>query len=152
MFTNPKRIENLSNYSKQLDIVEQFINDTDFINCKFETPTNITDDIFYIVKEYTTKEESANMLEDHIEMIDVHFALSGDEAVYLAPAAELNLVTEYNSENDCAWYSASNIDDVERYTINQGEHLVLFPGECHEPEVRVSNEKNIKVIFKIKTN
>ncbi|WOO87079.1 YhcH/YjgK/YiaL family protein [Mollicutes bacterium LVI A0039] len=152
MFTKNGRKNNLEQFKDKLDIVAEFIYTTDFEVYEFDTQIKINDDIYFIKKKYTTKEKAANMLEDHEQMIDVHYAYKGKERVNLGSKNNLTVVSEYNQETDCAWYQASSSDLVEQYVINEDEYLILFPGECHEPEIREDSEENIKIIFKVKTN
>ncbi|MFV0395021.1 MAG: YhcH/YjgK/YiaL family protein [Coprobacillaceae bacterium] len=149
VYTNCRK-NNVENYAKQIDIVSNFISNIDFSNSILEQKVSISNDIFYIVKKYNPKHCAEIKLENHEILIDVHYALKGNEGVVIAKKEELDIISEYDSSTDCGWYTAKDDSVHSSVVIEEGIFLVLFPGEAHEPEILVNNEENMKVIFKIK--
>lgn len=150
MFTQIDEKSNVEKYAKQIDIVDKFISTTDFSNSILDQKVSINDDIYYIVKKYNPKGCAEIKLENHEVMIDVHYAFKGNERVVVAKETELDVVSEYDSTTDCGWYTTQDDSIHSSVVIEEGQYLVLFPGEAHEPEIMNTSEENIKVIFKIK--
>ncbi len=149
MLNRQERKHLLTKYKHQLDIIDEFISTTYFSVYQLNEKIEITDDIFFFKSEYTAKQKPTYDLEDHSLKIDVHYALRGNEAVILGLKSELELTKMYNDETDFTWYRPNDEELVSTYVINEGDYLVIFPGECHEPEVKVDSLINQKIVFKI---
>lgn len=149
MLNRQERKDLLNKYKKQIEIIDEFIQTTDFSVYQLNEKIEITDDIFFFKSEYTAKQQPSYDLEDHSLKIDVHYALRGNEAVVLGLKSELELTKEYNDETDFTWYRPKDESVVNTHVINEGDYLVVFPGECHEPEVKVESLINQKIVFKI---
>ncbi len=149
MLNRQERKDLLNKYKKQIEIIDEFIQTTDFSVYQLNEKIEITDDIFFFKSEYTAKEKPSYDLEDHSLKIDVHYAFRGNEAVVLGLKSELELTTEYNEDTDFTWYRPKDESMVNTHIINEGDYLVVFPGECHEPEVKVDSLTNQKIVFKI---
>ncbi len=149
MLNRQERKDLLNKYKKQIEIIDEFIQTTDFSVYQLNEKIEITDNIFFFKSEYTAKQQPSYDLEDHSLKIDVHYALRGNEAVVLGLKSELELTKEYNAETDFTWYRPKDESVVNTHVINEGDYLVVFPGECHEPEVKVDSLINQKIVFKI---
>lgn len=150
METQTIREENFKKYSKAFELVEEFINTTDFEAYQIGEKVQLTDEIFFFKLNYEPKAEPTYKLENHQNMIDVHYAYKGTEGVIVCNTCNLELIEEYDQEKDVEWYKPIEDEDLESKIILPGEKLILFPGEAHEPEIREGSKNNTKIVFKIK--
>ncbi len=68
----------------------------------------------------------------------------------MGPIDNLVLNVDYNVEKDVEWYHVIDPLTIETKVISEGQSIILFPGEAHEPEIKASTNDNIKIVFKIK--
>lgn len=133
---------------ENIKLVREFAKIEDFSKYEFDQKYTLTDDIFFIRKENFNKELN-HLYEDHVKMIDVHFSEEGGEIIRVATANNLKLHKAYDEKIDMTWYKGSGDHKFSQVKLSPGQLVVLHPGECHEPELAVS-EENKKVLFKIK--
>ena len=86
------------------------------------------------------------MLEMHQRYIDIQFVLSGvDTMAWKAKKDTINPVEEYNSENDCQFFS----DDPDIWIpVQKNQFTIFFPEDAHLP--MISDKIIHKAILKIK--
>lgn len=107
--------------------------------------TTVDDDIYINVMEVETKKE--NIFEAHRDYIDIHYMISGEEAIELAPVESMVITDEYNKENDCVLGTSRG----ERHIIRNGEYCVTLPSEAHSPCLAVTTPQKIrKAVFKVR--
>lgn len=140
----------LIEYKEQIELIEEYVQTTDFEAFEHLQKINLTEDISFFKSEYIAKENASGRLENHQDYIDVHYAYVGSEQINICDVSDLELLTDYDQDTDISWYLGN--DEVKPQIITKGEMLVLFPGEAHEPQIRVSHTNNTKVVFKIKYN
>lgn len=150
MFTRTERNDNLEKYKEEIELIEEYISTTDFDVFELGEKVELTNKIFFFKANYKPKSSPTNNLENHKRMIDIHYSYNGDEVINVCHVSKLRMHQEYNKNNDVEWYKSINDFDVERKVVKQGEKLVLFPGEAHEPEINENSKNNTKIVFKIK--
>lgn len=148
---NQIRKSNLEKYKKELEIIDEFTKTTDFEVFDYGEKIELTDDIFFFKSKYNTKVEQF-ALENHHYMIDVHYAYIGNEAINMCLTTELELTDKYDESSDFEWYRPLETSKIEKYFVNEGSYLVIFPGEAHEPEIKIDTDVNTKIVFKVKYN
>lgn len=140
----------LEKYKKQIEQIEEFIETTDFEVFDNGEKVELNEDIFFFKSEYKGKEVATNNIENHRNMIDIHYAYKGKEQINICNIEELKLTEEYDTDKDVEWYDPTEVSNVQELIINEGEYVLCFPGEGHEPEIKVDSEECTKIVFKIK--
>lgn len=143
------KIENQELYSSlsaRMGLAFSYLNDNDLLhtpNGKYEIDG---ENVFAIVMEYETKEESECKLEGHHKYIDLQYIVSGHELIGLSTLTDQKPY-EQNKEHDYDLY------DVESDLINfnSGMFMIFFPDDIHMPGVRKGEISMVKkVVVKIK--
>lgn len=105
----------------------------------------IDDDISCNIMELETKLE--NSYEAHRVFIDIHYIISGEEGIDIAPVESLEVTKPYSEERDIMIGNASG----ERHIIRQGQFCVTMPEEAHSPGLAVTSPMKIrKAVFKVR--
>lgn len=107
--------------------------------------TVIDEDVYINVMDAETKRE--NIFEAHRKYIDIHYIISGEEAIETAPIDELEITEAYSEEKDILFGKAKG----ERHIIRQGQYCITMPEEAHSPALAVTEPVKIrKAVFKIR--
>lgn len=97
----------------------------------------VNDDFYYSIQEYDSKMIENCKLESHQIYADIQIVIKGEEAIDIAPIAELENVTEYNPEKDVAFWK--NSDVMERIELKNGSYAVFLPRTAHKPGIAIDN-------------
>ena len=105
------------------------------------------DNIFALVNEYNTKDESEGKLEAHKKYIDVQFVAKGSELMGYAPLENQKVIDEYSEQNDITFFSGEK-----SFTqVDEGMFAIFFPTDVHLPGIKVNEKSYVKkVVIKVK--
>lgn len=109
-------------------------------------------DIFVIISEYETEQESNKKPEVHREYIDIQYIFEGVEAIKLSTDLGCSSIAiEYNEENDILFYE--NIEDESTLIMKKGDFAIFYPEDIHKPGCTYIEKSNIKkAVVKIRKN
>lgn len=141
-------IENYLGLSKNIDNALLFIKNNDIKTLRKGKTVIDNENVFVNHFEYNTVEESEDTLfENHIDYIDLHVVISGEEFMAVTSTERLNEVKKILSE-DSVIYSGNS--DVKLPMTNE-LFLMVYPGEAHLPKLIYKNSCKVdKLVFKIK--
>jgi len=124
-----------------------YLKETDFSKIELGKYEIDGDDIFALVNEYKTKDESEGKLEAHKKYIDVQYVAKGTELMGYAPLKNQKVIDEYNEQNDITFFSGEKTFTQ----VDEGMFAIFFPTDVHLPGIKV-NEKSFvkKVVIKVK--
>src|SRR5574338_1247150 len=77
-----------------------YLKETDFSKIELGKYEIDGDNIFALVNEYKTKDESEGKLEAHKKYVDVQFVAKGKELMGYAPLEIQTVIDPYNEQND----------------------------------------------------
>lgn len=107
----------------------------------------LDDTIFAIVNEFETKDKSECQPEAHEQYIDIQYIVKGTELFGYAPLLDKLPVTDYNEENDVAFYR----EEMTYLKLEAGMFIIFYPTDIHQPEVRAFEPMQVKkVVMKVK--
>jgi len=92
-----------------------------------------------------TPDESTNILEAHRDYIDIHYVISGSEAIGYADIDTLEVSQEYIKEDD---YLLLNGNMYEVY-LNKGDFFIVYPEDAHAPARYAFDDCLKKAVVKI---
>ena len=108
------------------------------------------DKLFARIMSYATCAPEDSITEAHREYIDVQMTIVGAERIDWFPTQTLDIHTEYNPENDAAFFHRY---DPAPATVNNhpGMFVVLYPDDAHAPQLWASGEPEDikKVVVKV---
>lgn len=84
-------------------------------------------------------------LENHHKYIDIHYVIHGAEKIFVSISENLVRVTEYLEESDYELFEIP--EGAEEVELQEGDFLVVYPGESHAPKIAVNDE--LKMITKV---
>jgi biofilm protein TabA len=120
-------------------------------NKKYPVKDYNIDKIFMLVQEYKTKPIGEKNAEQHKRFVDIHYVVSGKEAIGTGVEdPENKIVSEYSAEKDCALFSFVNNETF--LTLGQGQYAICFPSDIHRPGCIPTGEKESdvkKIVMKI---
>lgn len=144
--------DNIENYKRYLSLSPKiakgfaFLKETDLAQIPLGKHEIDKDELFAIVMEYQTKDQSESKVEGHHKYIDLQYMISGNELVGIMPLTNQIPVT-VNEADDYDLY------DIEpRFLEFQtGMFMLFFPNDLHMPGINVSESSTVKkVVVKIK--
>lgn len=143
-----RNVERYQGLSERLDRVFRFIEETD-LGALPPGRTDIDGDTVYVnhILYTTAPQKESDLYEAHMRYLDLHLILSGHEAVSVAPVGELTQV-EVREAEDSVMYSG---DSPVNIALDEGDFLLLYPGEGHLPKLSLDGEAVAvnKFVFKI---
>jgi YhcH/YjgK/YiaL family protein len=105
------------------------------------------EDIFALVTEYKSKNETDGKFEAHKKFIDIQFVAKGTELIGYAPPNQQQIVSIYNEEKDVILFAG----EKSFIKMDRGMFAVFFPNELHMPGIKASNPEDIKkIVVKVK--
>lgn len=93
-------------------------------------------DVYANIESYQTKAIEHTRYESHRKFIDIQYMIHGKEQIAVTDVSELSIEEPYNENKDIAFYKDSLAG--RKYTIMDGEFLVILPEEAHRPCIAVS--------------
>lgn len=101
--------------------------------------------LYAIVSEYATKPREQGKWEAHRRYIDLQYMVRGTERIGFCPIGRMK-PGPYDSEKDCLFLEGSG----DFLTLNEGDFMVLWPGDAHMPGIAVEEPSPVKkAVFKI---
>ncbi len=124
-----------------------YLKQTDFSEMELGRYEIDGDNIFALVNEYTTKDESEGKLEAHKKYIDVQFVAKGSELMGYAPLGNQKIIDEYNEKNDITFFTGEK-----SFTrVDENMFAIFFPTDVHLPGIKVNDKSYVnKVVIKVK--
>ncbi len=124
-----------------------YLKQTDFSKLELGKYEIDGDNIFALVNEYNTKDESEGKLEAHKKYIDVQFVAKGSELMGYAPLENQKIIDEYNEHNDITFFSGEK-----SFTqVDEAMFAIFFPTDVHLPGIKVDKKTYVKkVVIKVK--
>lgn len=107
-------------------------------------------DLYVLVDEYITKNESDTNFEAHRIYADIQYLVHGKEKIGVADLKDTREITSYDNLKDIIFLCA----EQNNYRIASPERFfVFFPDDAHRPCVKIDENNNVrKVVIKIKVN
>lgn len=136
-----------SGLGERINKAFKYLKETDFSKMELGKYEIDGDNIFALVNEYTTKDESEGKLEAHKKYIDVQFVAKGSELMGYAPLGNQKIIDEYNEQNDITFFSGEK-----SFTrVDEGMFAIFFPTDVHLPGIKVNKSAYVKkVVIKVK--
>lgn len=146
---------NLKNLDLLVNLGENFKKAIGFLNTldiETLTPQRYEidgDKVYAFFCEVDLQEPSKLKLEAHRRYADIQLVTSGQEGMEYAPTDILSVNTEYNEEQDIAFYD--NSESVQLLTVSAGEYAVFLPKDAHKPNCITNGvKKSKKLVIKVR--
>lgn len=108
----------------------------------------VSDDFFYSVQSYMTKDEKDCDLESHKKYIDIQLMISGNEVMDICDTSRLSVKTEYDEDKDIMFWNIPA--RMARTTLRADDCIVLYPENAHRGAVSLEGpEKVVKIVGKV---
>ena len=102
--------------------------------------------IKYSAFEYVYKSQDSKIFfENHKRNIDYQFIQEGNEYIYLADECSAIPLESYNREDDYELFYSEHFSKI---IMNEGDFLVLMPGEIHSPKHQYQAQKVKRIVIK----
>jgi len=107
------------------------------------------DEIYAIVQEYSTKQESEGKLEAHQKYTDIQYIISGEEKLGYAYIERFSPTTPYDQEKDII-FGEGTCSFIE---AQAGDFLIFTPQDAHMPCISIDSVTPVKkVVIKVLTS
>ncbi|MCF8381345.1 MAG: YhcH/YjgK/YiaL family protein [Bacteroidales bacterium] len=105
------------------------------------------DTLFYIIDEYTSRDESETRFEAHRKYADIQYLISGEEKIGVSSLGGAKVLEPYDELKDIAFYELGK----NNYRLaDQNVFFVFFPQDAHRPCLKAENNSTVKkIVFKI---
>lgn len=102
--------------------------------------------LFANVQSYETKDEAP--FEAHRRYADIQYMIKGIEKVGVTHYSNCSTTIEYDSEKDIEFLKNNDSDFYQ--ILEEGNFLVFYPQDAHQPSLNPNNKLNVKkVIVKV---
>ncbi len=136
-----------SSLSERINKAFAYLEQTDFSKTQSGKYEIDGDNIFALISEYKTKDETEGKLEAHIKYIDVQFVVKGTELIGYAPFQNQKVINEYNEQNDIAFFEG----EKSFLKVEEGMFAIFFPNDVHMPGIKFRERSFVKkVVVKVK--
>lgn len=136
-----------SGLGERIDKVFAYLKETDFSIIELGKYEIDGENIFALVNEYNTKDETEGKLEAHKKYIDVQFVAKGSELMGYAPLEIQKVIDDYNEQNDITFFSG----DKSFIQVDEGMFAIFFPTDVHLPGIKVNKKSYVKkIVIKVK--
>lgn len=137
-----------SDLKERIDRAINYVSNVDVKN----TPIGryeIDENSYYIIQEYTTKNEIECRLESHRKYVDIQWIIEGEEEIDTRDIAALKVEQEYDEDNDVMFWKKTS--RMQRVILRSNSYIILYPTDGHMPCVAVDKPMPIrKVVIKVK--
>jgi YhcH/YjgK/YiaL family protein len=136
-----------SGLGERINKAFDYLKETDFSKMELGRYEIDGDNIFALVNEYKTKDESEGKLEAHTKYIDVQFVAKGSELMGYAPLGNQKIIDVYNEKNDITFFTGEK-----SFTrVDENMFAIFFPTDVHLPGIKVNDKSYVKkVVIKVK--
>ncbi len=136
-----------SGLSEKINKAFAYLKETDFSEMELGKYEIDGDNIFALVNEYQTKDQSEGKLEAHKKYIDVQFVVKGKELMGYAPLENQIVIDQYNEQNDITFFTGEK-----SFTqVDEGMFAIFFPTDVHLPGIKIDNQEYVKkLVVKVK--
>jgi YhcH/YjgK/YiaL family protein len=100
-------------------------------------------DLFVMVDEYLTKDETEARYEAHENYTDIQYVVSGEEEIGVVPIGQTEVVTPYDEERDIVFLAATQENNR---IATPDRFFVFFPSDAHRPSVKTDENSPVKKI------
>lgn len=105
------------------------------------------ENVFAIVPEYQTKDESEGKPESHKKYIDVQYFAKGCELMGFDSLGDQEIISEYSEANDIIFYKC----ETSLVRVDEGMFAIFFPHDVHMPGIKVNEISFVKkVVVKVR--
>lgn len=124
-----------------------YLKETDLSRLKLGDHPIVGEDVFARVTEGPTKAFKDTKWEAHRNYVDIHYVISGQEKIGIAPFSTATVVQEYDPVKDIGFYNATG----KLYQSSPGTFFIAFPEDAHRPGIKAEGSNEIKkVVIKIR--
>ncbi len=143
------QLKNASLYtslSPRIAVAFNYLKTTDFSQLALGKYEIEGEEVFGIVNEYVTKDEKDCALEAHKKYIDIHYILSGSEAIGTTFLTDQVPTKEYDEQNDYMLFSGETTHQI----LTKGLFALLYPHDIHSPSIHPKEKSFVrKVVMKV---
>lgn len=105
------------------------------------------DNVFALVNEYNTKDETEGKLEAHKNYLDVQFVAKGKELMGYVPLENQKVINPYNEQNDITFFEGEKSFTI----VDEGMFAIFFPTDVHLPGIKVKEPEYVKkIVIKVR--
>lgn len=143
-----KILKNYKGLNKALDKVIDLVLAKDYDN--LQDGLNVIDEDITITKlVYVGKEKEKAIPEEHWHHLDMQILLKGKERCFFEEKLdkEYEVHTEFNEAKDVVKY---NVDLANSFVLNEDNFVIYYPGDLHQPSVKINDEEIVKLVIKVR--
>jgi YhcH/YjgK/YiaL family protein len=145
-------LDNLKNTSLYTPLGQRFtaafnfLHGVDFASLAAGRTPIIGNEVFALRVDGPTNPESESLWEAHLRYADIHYQVSGGEAIGYAPVHTLQMTQPCEEGSDDRLFSGRG-----RFIpLEPGEFMILFPSDGHMPGVADGvHETSQKIVIKV---
>lgn len=149
IYSNIKYKNNYDFLPKLIKKTIEFAKNNDLLNFEKGSYPILDKDLYVNIAEYETTSRENRFWEAHIDYLDLHLILKGEELIDVALLDHVK-TGEYKKEDDYLEITGAKGSTIH---MQEGDFLICNPEEAHQTGVMLNHPLKIKkAIFKIKKN
>lgn len=147
IYCKKKELSTYKGLMKNLDTALHYLESHDLKDLALGRNEVDGENVFINCMEYTTMAEEEGFFEAHLEYLDLHIMLSGEEYIHVSHIDTLEEFTRDESVDFIGYrgYTQS------KCSINKDMLLIVYPEDAHMVKIMCDQPKDVrKAVFKIK--
>ncbi len=105
-------------------------------------------DLFAIIDEYVTKNETDTRLEAHCRYADIQYIISGEEQMGIVSLDKTTETVPYNEEKDICFLESEHESFM---SATPDRYFIFFPDDAHRPSLKAGENTPVKkVVMKVR--
>lgn len=146
-------IKNANLYYGLSNFVElglKYLEETDFSSVENGKYEILSDKVYAIVQDYSSKLKSEAKFEAHRKYIDIQYVIKGEELMGVANTDDFTEAVAYDGEKDIVFLEPKSDCSQDFVKVSEKEFVIFTPNDAHMPSIAVCKPDYVKkVVVKV---
>ena len=137
-------------FSKFIEVGLKYLENTDFSTVESGRYEILSDNVYALVQDYSSKLKSEGKFEAHKKYIDIQYVIKGEELMGVADVADFTYADDYSEAKDIVFLTPKENCNQNFVKVNENEFVIFTPNDAHMPSIAVEEPAYVKkVVVKV---
>lgn len=146
-------IKNANLYYKLSPLLEaglKYLENTDFSTIPLGKYEILSDEVYAMVQDYSSKLKSEGKFEAHKKYVDIQYVVEGEELIGVSNVSNFTDATDYSEEKDIVFLVPKIDCSHDFIKLKKNEFAIFTPDDAHMPSIAVETPAYVKkVVVKV---
>ena len=137
-------------FSELVAVGLKYLENTDFSSMANGRYEILSDKVYALVQDYSSKLKSDGKFEAHKKYIDIQYVVKGEEQMGAASVDDFTDAVDYNEEKDIVFLSPKENCRQDFVKVGEKEFIIFEPKDAHMPSIAIEEPAYVKkVVVKV---